>query len=626
MQKQEKTSNEDHSDKSSLETSKTDKTHKKNTKKSNNIGLILPIMLIVLVVLVVEVMYYHMDRDDNDTISNDVGLNNTIDIERHGQEIIIYKYTMPEEDEEPFYSVFYGPAGLEDQSRNSEEIGKVTCITNDCELISTFKQYAVVGDNGTYYVFDYEDDKLVAGPLGKANADYSNIQNVSHLNDLYAVVVQASSTMDIYYIRDNKIYNDIAGEYISDTLLNNYSAFAKYGLLVINVSDEKKNNFFNMRNGDVVYSFEADYDIEPLECDSNIYIVLNVGKKENSTKLVYNQDGKQVFNGEKFENIMYSDDRFIAIQDNKVKIYDESRNLIKESKEYSDVLMTGKDFAVVVDENKLQLVDLEDNLLTTFIDNYSDDRYYLHAILSGWHNDNDKNGIYLVIQDNQATASSILKENPELTADQLIGMGLGYEYYYIPKTKETGRIATYIGGYAKPVLYLYPEKDMEVSVDFEHKNYLTTTYPKFVDKWQLIARTNGDLMDASGRHYYALYWEENINHDISFQEGFYVESKDATNFLENALKQLGFNERESNEFIMYWLPILERNKKSLVYFELTEERESSNKLIIEPQPDSLLRVAIHIKKVNEQVNIQRQVLPTFKRQGFTAVEWGGVIH
>ena len=77
---------------------------------------------------------------------------------------------------------------------------------------------------------------------------------------------------------------------------------------------------------------------------------------------------------------------------------------------------------------------------------------------------------------------------------------------------------------------------------------------------------------------------------------------------------------------MYWLPILEKNGKNLVYFELTESREKYNKLVIDPKPDSLLRVAIHVKKVNKKTNIKEQKLSTFERKGFTAVEWGGVVH
>ena len=60
------------------------------------------------------------------------------------------------------------------------------------------------------------------------------------------------------------------------------------------------------------------------------------------------------------------------------------------------------------------------------------------------------------------------------------------------------------------------------------------------------------------------------------------------------LEYIGFNDKERNEFITYWLPVLEKNKKSLVYFELTEERESYNKININPKPDTLLRVVIHI--------------------------------
>ena len=77
---------------------------------------------------------------------------------------------------------------------------------------------------------------------------------------------------------------------------------------------------------------------------------------------------------------------------------------------------------------------------------------------------------------------------------------------------------------------------------------------------------------------------------------------------------------------MYWLPILENNEKSIVYFELTKERERGNKLIITPKPDSMLRVSIHIKKVNEKVNIKEQKLEKFERYGFSAIEWGGMTY
>ena len=177
----------------------------------------------------------------------------------------------------------------------------------------------------------------------------------------------------------------------------------------------------------------------------------------------------------------------------------------------------------------------------------------------------------------------------------------------------------------KPVLYLYPKDNIDVKVTFSHPENLTTTYPKYIDKWEVRANKDGSLYDKAGNYYYALYWEENDDIKVDFKEGFYVTKEDAIPFLEDKLSLIGLNDRERNEFIMYWLPILEKNEKSLVEFKLTDELQKYNRLIIEPEPDSLLRVMMFVKKVDKEESIKEQMLDAFERKGFTAVEWGGVI-
>ena len=194
-------------------------------------------------------------------------------------------------------------------------------------------------------------------------------------------------------------------------------------------------------------------------------------------------------------------------------------------------------------------------------------------------------------------------------------------------SSKTGEVkTTYCGGIAKPILYLYPKSTQNVTVSFEHPEYLKTTYPKFVDNWKVEAHHNGDLYDEKGKYYYGLYWDEVKVHSVDFSTGYYVTKDKAIAFLEEKLDYIGLSPREANEFIMYWLPILEDNEQSLVYFELTEERESYNKLNINPKPDSLLRLVIHIKKVDQKVEIKKQSLTKFKRKGFVAVEWGGTTY
>ena len=180
------------------------------------------------------------------------------------------------------------------------------------------------------------------------------------------------------------------------------------------------------------------------------------------------------------------------------------------------------------------------------------------------------------------------------------------------------------GGIAKPILYLYPTEQTNVKITFEHPDLLKTTYPKYNKEWNVTVKEDGTITDNNGRTYYALYWDEKQKNKVDFKYGYYVTKENAIKFLEQKLFEIGLTEREANEFIMYWLPKLEDNKKSLVYFELTDEKEKYNKINIEPKPDSLLRLTIHIKKVNKETKIKEQKIKPFEREGFTVVEWGGV--
>lgn len=215
-------------------------------------------------------------------------------------------------------------------------------------------------------------------------------------------------------------------------------------------------------------------------------------------------------------------------------------------------------------------------------------------------------------------------KTPDMSPDS---HGTSVEFYYIPDTGDSGRLDNVeIGAIEKPVLYLYPTAPTEVTVTFAHPELLTTVYPEYRDGWRMFVQNNGTMTEiGKTREYYALYWEERPTEPYEFTEGFYVD-KNYPEFLEEKLSELGLTDREANEFIMYWLPVLEKNGRNLVAFETTESREYANKLQITPMPDSLLRISIHIKKVDSDPGLPEQKLPCFLRKGFTAVEWGGQVH
>ena len=175
----------------------------------------------------------------------------------------------------------------------------------------------------------------------------------------------------------------------------------------------------------------------------------------------------------------------------------------------------------------------------------------------------------------------------------------------------------------KPVIYLYPEEEMKVTVKLDFDGSLTATYPDYGDGWTVVAAPDGTLTDPNtGREYYCLFWEGVTQRQYDFSTGFCVAGKDTAAFLEDVLSRLGLSDKEADEFIIYWLPRMEGNAYNLISFQ-GESYTDGAVLTIDPMPDSLLRVFMAWKGLDAPVEIAPQELPGFERTGFAAVEWGG---
>ena len=174
----------------------------------------------------------------------------------------------------------------------------------------------------------------------------------------------------------------------------------------------------------------------------------------------------------------------------------------------------------------------------------------------------------------------------------------------------------------KPVIYLYPEEETKVSVNLTLDGKLTCTYPEYSNGWNVTASTDGTLTDESGQTYNYLYWEGESKTQYDFSEGFCVKGEDTAKFLEDALSKLGLNRKEANEFIVYWLPLMESNPYNIISFQ-TDVYTDSAKLEVNPAPDTMIRVFMAYKGADNYVEIPAQNLTAPNRTGFTVVEWGG---
>lgn len=228
------------------------------------------------------------------------------------------------------------------------------------------------------------------------------------------------------------------------------------------------------------------------------------------------------------------------------------------------------------------------------------------------------NGVILESYPAQIYASEIYVvgslENEEILNDENIGPGQISDFIWENETIVV----------KKPVIYLYPEKPINVNVEVLFDGDFVFTYPLASNgRWDVYAYPNGTLINnRDGREHPYIFWEgtSNINWDLS--KGFVVKGEDTLEFLEEKLEFLGLNDREISEFITYWVPLMQDNEYNLITFQ--DELYTNNfALNVYPKPDSTLRVFMVYKALDEPINIQEPILKSFDRTGFTVIEWGG---
>ena len=187
------------------------------------------------------------------------------------------------------------------------------------------------------------------------------------------------------------------------------------------------------------------------------------------------------------------------------------------------------------------------------------------------------------------------------------------------------------GNIKKPIIYIYPEEPTDVKMELSLKNEeLTCVYPKnktLTDnsiEWNVRASEDGTLKDYdTGLDLYSLYWEPNGESSVDFSTGSCVKGEETSEFLNDRLRALGLNAKETEEFIVYWLPKMESNKYNLISFD-TESYTENAELSLTPEPDSLIRVFMSFKGSDKFIKLQEQDLgSTPSREGYTVVEWGG---
>jgi len=177
----------------------------------------------------------------------------------------------------------------------------------------------------------------------------------------------------------------------------------------------------------------------------------------------------------------------------------------------------------------------------------------------------------------------------------------------------------------KPVIYLYPEKTMDINVQVKPNGGFSKTEPVYLDGgWQVRATPSSEIFNYSDNLSYPyLFWEGKA-YDYQVPDYGFAMSKDEVAIkMPKILGNLGLNQKEVANFMEFWQKKLEVKPYVFVTFLPQSEFDKLAPLNIQPKPDKVIRVFMDYTPLDKPIAVNEPLLRSPQRTGFTVVEWGG---
>ena len=180
------------------------------------------------------------------------------------------------------------------------------------------------------------------------------------------------------------------------------------------------------------------------------------------------------------------------------------------------------------------------------------------------------------------------------------------------------------GGCGKPVIYLYPTHETSVSVKVGAD--VVKSDPTYGDGWQNVLAEPSGALQYQGKSYDSLFWEGyGFGRYPAITSGTVVPTSQAIATIRQQLAAQGLNSKEINDFVDYWGPKMPNKPYVRLTWLGTSTMNQLAPLRISPTPQSLIRVFLDFDGLDKPINIPKQTLVKLPRDGFTVVEWGGLV-
>jgi hypothetical protein len=183
------------------------------------------------------------------------------------------------------------------------------------------------------------------------------------------------------------------------------------------------------------------------------------------------------------------------------------------------------------------------------------------------------------------------------------------------------------GECGKPVIYLYPEKTTNVSLRVGAKVRISEPWYEPAAGWENVTAFSDGSLVYRGEKYESLYWE-----GLGYGEypavdgvGTVVRQKDLAATVKRQLLEQGLNEKEAGDFMEFWAERLPKAPYVKLTWLTTAEMNRLAPLYVSPRPQTVIRVFLDARGLQAPVDLTPQSFTAPERNGFTLVEWGGLL-
>ena len=271
-------------------------------------------------------------------------------------------------------------------------VGTLTCKTEDCEFISAYEDYVLIKELDDFYLYNYIKNDITFGPF-----DISDVGNdmLVYENILYGILYKKDNKQNIYSIKTDKSFDNINGNLL--LLGDNFDPklMYKYGYAIFET--DKGNTFISLNTGNISYTISEKIN-NFIESNDNKIVYIMALNSMNSKKIIYNSNGKKLFDGKEYNSFKVYDDKIMVHDDYTFFVYDLNLKLLLTSKTYENILSTYENIVVVINNSYLEIVDMDENSIIKF-DFKWDDNYIFANDLSTFKKMDQDFEITIIIKD-----------------------------------------------------------------------------------------------------------------------------------------------------------------------------------------------------------------------------------